>query len=257
MAIQPYLAMTAAELRNFSHLSFPIAWMACHFSPYGLGLSNLPTALPPGSLLMVDDITPPHGHDPVLIAQQLKICVEDLQCSSILLDFQRCGYDETQSIAEYLTAALPCPTAVSEPYAGNLDCPIFLPPVPPSVPPEEHLAPWKGREVWLELGLNGEILTLTEKGCDVVSFPCPDVEADGFSGDGLHCHYAIETTETSARFTLWRTMNDLAELLAEAEELGVAGTVGLYQELHRFAVPQSLPIDEKVARHSRDEGIVR
>ena len=64
MAIAPFLAMTGAEMRNNSVLPDKIAWMACHFSPYGTGLSNLPKNLPAGSLLMVDDITPPHGHDP-------------------------------------------------------------------------------------------------------------------------------------------------------------------------------------------------
>ena len=60
MAIAPFLAMTAAEMQNSSQLPPKIAWMACHFSPYGLGLSNLPKELPSDSLLMVDDITPPH-----------------------------------------------------------------------------------------------------------------------------------------------------------------------------------------------------
>ena len=58
MAIAPFLAMTAAETRNHSVLPPKIAWMACHFSPYGLGLSNLPQRLPPHALLLLDDITP-------------------------------------------------------------------------------------------------------------------------------------------------------------------------------------------------------
>ena len=71
MAIAPFLAMTGAEMRNNSFLPEKIAWMACHFSPYGLGLSNLPRSLPPGSLLMVDDITPIGKHDPSIILDQL------------------------------------------------------------------------------------------------------------------------------------------------------------------------------------------
>ena len=47
MAITPFLAMTAAEFRKKEDLPDKIAWMACHFSPYGLGLSNLPQRLPP------------------------------------------------------------------------------------------------------------------------------------------------------------------------------------------------------------------
>jgi len=250
MAIAPFLAMTAAEICACPVLPPKIAWMACHFSPYGLGLSNLPRTLPPGSLLMVDDITPPYGHDPGFIGEQLSQCVHTFHCRGILLDFQRSGCSETQVIAKHIMQALPCPVVVSESYASDLDCPVFLPPLPPSVPVEEYLLPWKGRDIWLELGLYGEILTLTEQGCEMTPLPCPDLQADGFSDDKLHCHYTIETTEESAGFTLWRTRNDLQELLAEAAELGVVGAVGLYQELGRYAPFQTaLPFGEDCSRN--------
>ena len=223
--------MTAAEIRNTTDFPTKIAWMACHFSPYGLGLSNLPRELPPGSLLMVDDITPPHGHDPGYIAAQLEECVRQQNCCGVLLDFQRTGCEESKAIAEYLAAALPCPTVVSETYARDLQCPVFLPPVPPSVPLENHLSPWKHREIWLELGLDGEILTLTEKGCEIAPLPHPDLDERGFADQTLHCHYQIETKETSARFTLWRTNKDLIALLKETENRGTIHCVGLYQEI--------------------------
>ena len=235
MAITPFLAMTAAEMRNISVFPPKIAWMACHFSPYGLGLSNMPKDLPSNSLLIVDDYTPPSGHDPAFIAEQLSICIEALQCPGVLLDFQRRGCEEVAAIAKHLANALPCPVAVSECYADDLQCPIFLPSIPPSVPLEAYLAPWKDRNIWLELGLEGEILTLTEQGCQTTPLPHPDPEAEGFFDQTLHCHYSIETDETSARFTLWRTKNDLEELLTEAEEMGVTYAVGLYQELVSYA----------------------
>ena len=231
MVIQPFLAMTAAEMRICSRFPEKIAWMACHFSPYGLGLSNLPKELPPGSLLIVDDITPPHGHDPVLITKQLTKCAESLQCCGILLDFQRQGCEETQAIAKYLTAALPCPTAVSECYAQELDCSIFLPPLPPSVALQAYLTPWKNREVWLELGADGEKITLTEKGAESSILPYSGLEIAGFNDEQLHCHYKIETNENAASFTLWRTKKDFEQLLEEAKTLGVINTVGLYQEI--------------------------
>ena len=235
MAIEPFLAMTAAEMYRAASQPEKIAWMACHFSPYGTGLSNLPKKLPPDSLLTVDDVTPPHGHDPVLIAEQLSVCVDKLQCCGILLDFQREKIAETSAIAVHLADALPCPVVISEAYAAGLDRPVFLPPVPPSIPLDDYLSPWKGQDIWLEVGLSGEMLTLTEQGCEVVPLPYPATDAEGFSERTLHCHYAIETTEQAARFTLWRTMEDWQDLLAEAETLGIAGVVGLYQELHRFA----------------------
>ena len=231
MAIAPFLAMTAAEMRNQAVLPPKIAWMACHFSPYGLELSNLPKDLPPGSLLMVDDITPPHGHNPALIAEQLTLCAKNLQCSGILLDFQRQNCPETAALAKHLAERLPFPVAVSDSYADDLDCPVFLPPVPPSVPPEAYFSPWKGREIWLELGLEGEILTLTEQGCTVTSLPYAAWDRDGFPDPELFCHYTIETNEKSAGFTLWRTKDDLQNLLQAAEKLRITYAVGLYQEL--------------------------
>ena len=240
MAIAPFLAMTAAEMRNISTFPQKTAWMACHFSPYATGLSNLPKALPPGSLLILDDVTPPHGHDPVLIAQQLLQCTEALGCCGVLLDFQRAACAETEAIAKHLAAALPCPTAVSANYAGDLDCPVFLPVMPPSVPLEAYLSSWKGREIWLEIGLEGELLTLTKQGCEATPLSYLNPEMEGFADKELHCHYTIETNEKAARFTLWRTKEDLEALLEEAEKLGVAGAVGLYQELGRFAPQQSL-----------------
>lgn len=234
MAIAPFLAMTAAEMYSVSELPDKIAWMACHFSPYGLGLSNLPKELPAGSLLMVDDMTPPHGHDPVRIAGQLSACVESLQCCGVLLDFQRGGCKETLVIAEYLSEALPCPVVVSESYAHNLSCPVFLSPLPPSAALETYLLPWKDREIWLDLGTDGECIILTESGAEAQALPYPDMHSPGFHDSSLCCHYTVQTDEKSAGFTLWRTRNDLKELLAEAETLGVSGAVGLYQELNRF-----------------------
>ena len=231
MAIAPILAMTAAEIRNISAFPEKIAWMACHFSPYGLGLSNLPKSLPAGSLLMVDDVTPPHVHDPEYIATQLERCVETWNLRGVLLDFQRDGCKETRVIAEYLVQALPCPTVVSEAYARDLDCPVFLPPVPPSVSLEAYLKPWQSREIWLELGLDGEILTLTEAGCTVTPLRYPDLDAQGFVDQKLHCHYQIDVNEKSARFTLWRTKEDLDHLLEVAESLGIVYCIGLYQEI--------------------------
>ena len=233
MAMEPILAMTAAEMRNISDFPPRIAWMACHFSPYGLGLSNLPQRLPPGSLLILDDCTPPCRHDPGLVTEQLTLCAEKLECCGILLDFQRPGQEETRVLANHLVSALPCPVAVSECYGKELDCPVFLPPVPPSKSLEAYIHPWKNREVWLELGTEGEILTLIDQGCNVTPLSYPDWERIGLEEETLHCHYTIETNEKAARFTLWRTWEDTKKLLQTAENLGIHTAVGLYQQWYR------------------------
>lgn len=232
MAIRQYLAMTAAEFREIGDFPYPAGWMSCLFSPYGTGLSNLPKSLPAGSLLILSDYTPMQGHDPELITRQLSHCIDTHGCSGLLLDFQRQGSDQLDVLSKTLVEALPCPVVVPEGYARDLDCPVFLPPVAPSVSLTEHLAPWQGREVWLELALDGEIITLTEAGAEVTPLPRFGTPEGGFSETSLHCHYHIETAQDKAVFTLWRTREDLAALLEEAEGFGVTTAVGLYQELH-------------------------
>ena len=64
MAIPQYLAMTAAEMAGTAPLPRYMAWMACHFSPYSTGLTNRPAKLRQGSLLILNDRTPIHCHDP-------------------------------------------------------------------------------------------------------------------------------------------------------------------------------------------------
>lgn len=231
MAIKRYLAMTAAEIGDSAALPSNVAWMACHFSPYGTGMSNRPQALPTGSLLMLDDITPIHGHDPKVIADQLWECAEALECAGVLLDLQRAGNTETAALVQVLAGALPCPTAVSEPYARDVDSPVFLPPPPLHVPLGEYLAPWQDREVWLEMALDGEVITLTEAGAAFGPLAVGDAFEDGHREETLHCHYRIDVEENTVRFTLQRIREDLEELLEEAEALGVTTAVGLYQEL--------------------------
>ena len=242
MAIHPFLAMTAAEIREFSLFPKKFAWMACHFSPYGSGLSNLPRDVPPGSLLIVDDITPPHGHDPEIIATQLRRCVETTGCCGILFDFQRPNHDETAAFVRSLVHTLPCPAAVSEYYAADMECPVFLPPVPPSVALQDHIASWKSRDIWLDFSLTGETITVTEQGSSVSPLPFPNWEAEGFSEETLHCHYQIQEEDHALRFTFWRTPMDLIDLLEEAEKLGISAAVGLYQELYHcnFLYPDSV-----------------
>lgn len=230
MAFPLYLAMTAAEIRENSQLPPKYAYMACHFSPYGTGLSNRPKSLPEGCLLILNDRTPIHGHDHGLIAAQLEELATKFSCSGVLLDFQRPECKETAALARHLTEALPCPVSVSEMYAEGLACPVFLPPLPLDVPLAEYLRPWQDREIWLEVALDGLEITLTPQGYAPVPLPFPG-ESEGFTDAKLHCHYHINMKEDAAKFTLFRTREDLDALLAEAEAFGVTRAVGLWQEL--------------------------
>ena len=78
-----YLALTAGELYGHPKMEEKIAYMACHFSPYGTGLSNLPKWLPENCMLTLNDRTPICGHDPALIAEELTKVIERWHCSSL------------------------------------------------------------------------------------------------------------------------------------------------------------------------------
>ena len=228
MAIPLYLAMTAAE---FSHCPAALecpAWMSCRFSPCGQGLSNLPAELPAGTLLILDDQTPPAGHNAELIRKQLSEIIETNRCSGLLLDFQRPNDPQTAQIAAALVT-LPCPVCVSHLYAKSFSCPVFLPPCPLTVPLAEYIRPWRERQVWLEAALGSCTFVITEQGCRQA--PCDTSGSFPHTDNTLHCHYHIETAPGAVRFSLRRTPEDLSQLLQEAEALGVTHAVGLWQEL--------------------------
>ena len=228
MAIVVHLAMTEAEFDAIPSLPSPIAWMACHFSPYGTGLSNLPSRLPEGSILILNDRTPVFGHSPERIASQLAEVADRLNCSGILLDFQRDGEAQTFAIAKAITA-LSYPVAVTPGYAKELDCGVFVPPPPLNCSLKNHIAPWQGREIWLEAALEQQRIRVDQSGSHICpwedTLPCPHTD------EALHCRYRMEVQENHIDFFLQRDEDQLLALLEEAEALGVRRFVGLHQQL--------------------------
>lgn len=234
MDINCYLAMTAADFVG-AHTPPPYAaWMACHYSPTGKGLSNLPQQLPAGSLLMVDDSIPPNDHEPEWIAAQLKQLAENLSIDGIILDFQRTGLAENRELVNLLTKQPPCPICVSSQYAQGLNCAVFLPPPPLHTPLCKHLAPWKGKDIWLEAALETEQITITKEGSAVMPLSFTSLPEDSFWDDKIYCRYTIQVQEDRAIFTLTRNMDMLQKLLTQASKHGVSKAVGLYQELKCF-----------------------
>ena len=227
MGLPLYLALTAAEFTACSPIPPHCAWMACHFSPYGTGLCNLPPVLSGEAMLILNDRIPPAGHDPQYILDQLA----QINCGCILLDFQREGNPESERIVRTIVESESRPVGVTPQYIQPLTCPVFLPPVPIDIPLAKYLAPWQGREIWLEAALDGMCYTITEQGS--VSGSLPRIPDRGLRDDDLFCHYQIETFETKAEFSLWRTREDLDDLLNKAQSHSVTRAVGLWQELGR------------------------
>lgn len=205
--------------------------MACHFSPYGTGLCNCPGTLPQDAMVILNDRTPIHGHDTQRITQQLTQIVEDSGCSSVLLDFQRPEDPQTASLAAKLVADLPCPVGVSDLYARELDCPVFLPPVPLGQAPEGYLSSWNGREIWLDAALDTAVITVTEEGSTTASLPWSEPPENTFTDDALFCCYHTRIQPERIDFHLYRTKPQLEALLARAKALGVTRSIGLFQQL--------------------------
>ena len=103
----------------------------------------------------------------------------------------------------------------------------MLPPPPVNTSLKEYLKPWN--KVLLELYSEELEITVTKEGSrfSTVSSAAPLPLAD----KRLHCHYGVTVFPGKVVFTLSRSREDLSALAREAEELGVLGVVGLYQEL--------------------------
>lgn len=234
MVLPLYLALTAAEIAYLSPLPDLCAYMACHFSPFTEGISNIPDSLPPGSLLILNDRIPCEHHSAGLVAEQLAAAVERLGCKSVLLDFERPPEAEIHAIVHAIMQVLPCAVAVTEAYASAFSCPVFLPPAPLHTPLAAYLAPWQNREIWLEAALCQERITVTKSGTSFEPiFPTQQLEG-GFHDAKLHCNYHTVVSDDRISFTLFDTRESLKTKLELARSLGVSRAVGLYQELGTF-----------------------
>ena len=234
MVLPLYLAATGAEMSASAGSSCSLAYMACHFSPYTQGLSNLPAFLPRNSMLILNDRMPCCGHSADLVTGQIRDIMERFRCASLLLDFQRPPDGESENMVRRIVETLSCPVAVTESYARNLRCPVLLSPVPLHVSLADYLKPWSGREVWLEAALQQEEITVTEAGTDNANRFPPDCLEGGFFDEALCCNYMIKTTPDQIKFILFDTPATLCKKLNLAHSLGVTQAVGLWQELGTF-----------------------
>ena len=224
------LAMTASEIASCIQIPPHMGWLACHFSLSGPGLSNLPKALPPHSLLILDDSTPFSGHKAEVIARQLQECISVLEVDGVVLDFQRPKDPHVQELSCILQQELSCPVAAPPGY-GEPNCPVFLPPGPPDQLLSEYVTPFQDQKVWLEVAMDGMQISMTEKGYCKEAISFANVQEFSHKEEKLHCHYCIRQTDDTVIFSLQRTWDDLQELLEDANQLGVTRTVGLWQEL--------------------------
>lgn len=229
MEIPLFLAISQQEMASCSHIPQNVAWLGCHFSETAPDLTGFPTHLPENSFLIIDDSVPILNHDPNRIVRQTAQIVSNCGCKGVLLDFQRPPQAQSIQMVQALLE-LPCPVGVAELYAKELDCPVFLSPIPPTCPPEKYLGPWHRQEIWMDLSCSPTQITVTAKGSQTT----PLAQMDGalpHRDQALCCHYRIEKYDSEIRFLVQRTEEDLTALIKKCRSHGVTQAFGLYQEL--------------------------
>ena len=75
-------------------------------------------------------------------------------------------------------------------------------------------------------------VTVTEKESLLSPLAPAEIPENSLEDPAPHGHYRSKTFDDRIDFTLWRTRDDLTNLLREAESLGVTLAVGLWQELN-------------------------
>lgn len=191
------------------------AWLLC---PFEKGFS-LPENQ--SGIFAFTDSTPYTGQSPeALFGDRLDI----LQGRPLLvLDFQRKD-DRLKGWVSTLRKLLNRPVAAPPEYLG--DGPVFLPPIPPDVFPQDAVEKWKGREIVLDLSPLPTRLTLTKTGCQAAAAGIP--EGNYFEDETLLCSYRLDSlSKEKAEFILWRRK---AQLLEMAQRLGSKTCVALRQE---------------------------
>lgn len=238
MDLSIYPAFAGAELEAMLRYTGKTAWLGCHLSAYGNGITPLPAALKHCDLLVLTDEMPPDGHDPKEVASELWSQAKTLGCERILLDFQRPPSEESMQIIHCVLEKAFVPVGVTPKHAQQLSCPVFLPPPPLWTPLEEAISPWTGREVWLEIAPESGCVTLTKDGS---SYAPSETKPDyPFTDHRLCLSYKTEVYANKASVFLHRGISNLPCWLKQADTLGIRAAVGLYQQLSPLLQKQAL-----------------
>lgn len=222
MAINFYLAMMAEEISNYASFPENTAFIYCPFD----AKADISRDIPPDVILVLTDSSPVKPE----LAEPVAHWIRRSCCKAVLLDFQLPEQKNSGLFARNLQQMLTCPVVISECYASDLDCPVFLSPLPHHRALQDHIAPWAGREIWLDIHPMSEQLLLTEQGAAIRTISDFYAAEHSHADSRLHCHYSIALEQNAANFTFWRTDEDWQALMEEMEQCGIHHAIGLYQE---------------------------
>jgi hypothetical protein len=205
--------------------------MACHFSPYGLGLSNLPRQLPEGAVILVSDRIPPGGHDAGVVVSQLEELAQQFHPKAIVLDLERTGDDFCAELAAKCDSISGTETVVAAAYAEGLQCSVFLGAAQLWTPAEQWLRPWSGRRIWAECVLQRALVRITEDGAVYRELPWEPPRQEVLADGQQAVVYGVREQADAVEVMLWRGKEQLALWMEKLEKLGVEHFLGLYQQL--------------------------
>ena len=231
MVLPLYLAMTGREILAAQPSASRCAYMACHFSPYGLGLSNLPKALPEGAVILLSDRIPPGGHDAEVVVAQLEELVRQFQPKAIVLDLETAGNGFCRELAVKCSGISGAEITVAAAYAKDLPCSVFVGAGALWTPAEKLLKPWQGRKLWVEAVLQRGLVTVTDQGAGYEELPWEPPEEELPVDEDLQVAYRIRQTKDAVEVMLWRGKEQLPKWMEKLEQLGAEGFLGLYQQL--------------------------
>ncbi len=242
MSIPLFLAITPAEFAHLPELPNPLAWMSVRLSLTSPGLSNVPSQLPPGSLIIFDDKTPWSGHSVELVCKEMTTLLLNTKAYGLLLDFERAPTPETILLVKALSQCckeIGIPLAAPEGYGGDESVAVFTSPFPcwkkPTETSNDH------RALWLDASPTAHALRITQDHAVGIALPYPPEtppEEDQIHWDeSLHCAYWTDFDGDGLVITMYRTPEKTTELLAELPSSPFRLAVGVWREYALSELP--------------------
>lgn len=211
--------------------------MSAHFSPSDSGLSNLPPALPTGSILILDDQIPWADHDMERVCQELTHVLLRDKAYGLLLDFEREPCEQTLLLARAAAQCcreIGCAIAMPEAYRGDTEGACFLPPLPCTVPVDTVNLP-RG-PIWLDAAPTAAVARIGSEGVSLTPADPLELSARGkkhtvFFDGSIGSFYYSRQADREVEAFLYDTPETIEKKL---ERLPIALAIAAWRESRAF-----------------------